>query len=143
MGGHSLFGACAFNTRMRMKILWTFTFLATISSNFAHYIHYHENPQDNAILIQEAGIREPNPIIWPRFARSDEVLSKDDFYLRSGRSVDYGKLHKMDLMLRIKKLIKMLTSQIREEDVPIMPVKREKEKAEEEPSYVNYFKLRT
>ena len=40
---------------MRMKILWTFTILATISSTFAHYVHYHENPQDNAILIQEAG----------------------------------------------------------------------------------------
>ena len=49
----------------------------------------------------------------------------------------------MDLMLRIKKLIELLTSQGKEEDVPIMPVKREKEKAEEEPSYVNYFKLRT
>ena len=97
----------------------------------------------NSTFLVLLGIREPNPIIWPRFARSDEVLSKDDFYLRSGRSVDYGKLHKMDLMLRIKKLIKLLTSQVREEDVPIMPVKREKEKAEEEPSYVNYFKLRT
>ena len=48
----------------------------------------------------------------------------------------------MDLMLRIKKLIKLL-SQVKEEDVPITPVKREKEKAEDEPSYVNYFKLRT
>ena len=96
----------------------------------------------NITFLSLIGIREPNPIIWPRFARSDEVLSKDDFYLRSGRSVDYGKLHKMDLMLRIKKLIKLL-SQVKEEDVPITPVKREKEKAEDEPSYVNYFKLRT